>query len=629
MVSADFDVNGPWGGVDQIFSTLFPEIQATRPDLVRQHDLELVYILPQLRHVLKVRNPSLTDLAPREERVRNYAADRAFRVIHGLIDMLDSWKTAASPQARWVIACDGYDVAGSMSKRFFSELIRRRGVPLHLDFLFSVKPQKASEIQALFPSAARVEIIVEELTAVQPDNIAPETAAEKADELELRLGEDPVQIQANLPELIRLCGFANRPDKVLRYRFTALEAYNTMGLYEDALRYGDGLLKIVWQYAPDDHRMQWLIVLKLLMSNTGLQRVGPSLELAESEGLKMAAQIPDRLVRMYFLIAMFYALYSKPRDFANGQQYLDLALAVIDAGGLPEDEAHFHRVFNRNGLAMIRNFQGRHQEAIKLCQDGIAYLDQHLSVEKHRLHRSVLVYNTAQVYRSVGSHHEAIKYYSAVIEMDPNYSEYYNERGSIFLQLNLLEEALADYLKAIELSPPYYEVFTNLGQCYRKMGVMNEAAQAYSRALDLEPDHVLALLGRAKSFQELGKSEMAKADYGAALARDPGLWDALASRAVIHYEAGDLAASLADFNRAIELKQDETALFQNRATVLFDLGRYHEAVRDLENALKLDISEPEQTEIQTRLKDILQLVPDTNSSVSGNEVHEPVQRQTA
>src|SRR5207248_1480612 len=123
-------------------------------------------------------------------------------------------------------------------------------------------------------------------------------------------------------------------------------------------------------------------------------------------------------------------------------------------------------------LAMIRNFQGRGQDAIKLCQDGIEHLNMHLGTEKHRLHRSVLLYNIAQVYRVAGSHGEAIKYYSATIEMDPNYSEYYNERGSIFLQMGLLEEAHRDYLKAIELSPPYFEVFTNLGQCYRKMNSM-------------------------------------------------------------------------------------------------------------------------------------------------------------
>jgi tetratricopeptide (TPR) repeat protein len=82
--------------------------------------------------------------------------------------------------------------------------------------------------------------------------------------------------------------------------------------------------------------------------------------------------------------------------------------------------------------------------------------------------------------------------------MDPNYSEYHNERGNIFLKVGRLEEARANYLRAIDPSPPYFEVFTNLGQCYRRMGRLNEAIEWYSRALDLEPDQPLAIEGRAR-----------------------------------------------------------------------------------------------------------------------------------
>src|SRR5262249_55975812 len=79
-VNCDFDYGGPWAGVNELFSEILPEIQAQRPDLIEQHSLELVYILPRLRLSLEVRNPSLTDLAPAGEKTRNYAADRAFRI---------------------------------------------------------------------------------------------------------------------------------------------------------------------------------------------------------------------------------------------------------------------------------------------------------------------------------------------------------------------------------------------------------------------------------------------------------------------------------------------------------------------------------------------------------------------
>ena len=116
------------------------------------------------------------------------------------------------------------------------------------------------------------------------------------------------------------------------------------------------------------------------------------------------------------------------------------------------------------------------------CRDCVDYLNTHLAADKHLLHRSVLLYNLAQVYNAIGSHDEAIEHYRAAITLDPNYSEYYNDRGSVFLHCGRLKEAEADYL-----SPPYFEVLTNLGQCYRLMGDMTKAIQTYSRALDIDP----------------------------------------------------------------------------------------------------------------------------------------------
>src|SRR5262249_47600714 len=157
-----------------------------------------------------------------------------------------------------------------------------------------------------------------------------------------------------------------------------------------------------------------------------------------------------------------------------------------------------------NGLAMIRHFQGRYQEAIELCREGFRELEQHLHEDRHRLHRSVLLYNMAQVYTAVGAYDDALRHYAMTMDMDPNYSEYYNDRGNVYLKLGRLAEAEADYLKAIELSPPYHEVYTNLGQCYRRMGRLDDAVRAYSAALDLSPHLALALAGRGQCHDELG-----------------------------------------------------------------------------------------------------------------------------
>ncbi|HVG20148.1 MAG TPA: tetratricopeptide repeat protein, partial [Blastocatellia bacterium] len=538
-VYCDFNSGGPWAGVNELFSELLADIQPRRPDLIERHALELVYILPRFRRSLKVLNPNLTDLAPPEERTRNYPADRAFRIVHGLIDLLDSWKSTTGAGTEWVIGCDDYDLAGAMGELFFRELMRRRGEQLNLRLLVGVGPGKGEEARASLggPPADIVAVNLE----VEPPTLLDEgAAAQMAADLERQVGDDRIEMQIHLPDLIRLWQLAGRPDKALHWKTFGLETYDTLGLYADSLRYADGLLPLAQEHAPGDEHLHWKIIFKLLMSHIGMLDVQASLELAEGEGMKLVEHNAVRRAGLLYLSGMIYSRYQKPRDLVKGEDYVNRALEALEGADMPEGVYHFQSVFNRNGLAMIRNFQGRFEEAIELCRSGIERLNAHLGADEHRLHRSVLLYNIAQVYTATGSFPEAIEYFSAAIAMDPNYSEYYNERGNIFLQMGRLQEARTDYLKAIDLSPPYFEVFANLGQCYRRMGAMAEAIESYSRAHDLQPDHLLALLGRAKAREELGQSEAAMADYTAALAQDPTQWEAVASRGVLRYEAGDL-----------------------------------------------------------------------------------------
>ena len=604
LLSGDFDMGGPWAGLREMLGSLFPEIQARCPELVEKHVLELVYVLPLLRRLLVVRNPTLTDLAPYSERSRSYAADRAYRNLHGIIDLLESWKNIVEPEVPWVIVCDDYDLAGPMVQMFFRELMRRRGRQLRLHLLVGVGSGKGAEIQASFSQTLATETITLDLPADPPPAMDPSEAVQLARNLEKQVDDDGLEMQVHLPDLIRYWRLAHRLDKVLHWRYFGLDIYNLLGLYEDAVRYADGLLELAEQQAPGDEELQWNIIIRLLSVYSALQDPKAGLGLAEGKVMKIVERHPVWQGQVCYMAAMFHARYSKPRDLVKGERYLDQGLAAIEQSELPLTEYHFRSVFNRNGVAMIRSFQGRYEEAIELCRLGTERLNAHLSADQHRLHRSVLIYNIAQVYSATAMLEEAIQHYTAVIQLDPNFSEYYNERGNVLQLTGRLQEAHADYLKAIDLSPPYSEVFTNLGQCYRRMGALREALEAYSRALDLAPNQPLAFLGRAKVHDLLGQNQEAIADYTAGLRNDPSQWEGFASRGVLYYEAGNLDLALADFNQAIFLKPQQGDLYQNRSIVLTDLGRCREAVQDIESALALDPSEEDRISLQARLDSI-------------------------
>jgi tetratricopeptide (TPR) repeat protein len=606
LTDCDFDTGGPWSGVADFLTQILPSAKRQRPDLIQKYALELSYVLPDFTSAIPSSNINLTDASHGEERIRSYSADRALRIVHGLIDLVSNWKQESAPGIPWTIICDGYDLSGSMSREFFFQLMRSRGESLHLQLVAGVSPGQGQAVQEQF-CTFKTQISTIHIEEESLPSLTPETAAMQAIELEKQIGDDRIQKQVHFSELIRLWNKAGRPDKVLHLRYFAMALYLHMGLYEDVLRYGKGLVQMAAEHAFEDVDLRWRIAIKFLNGCMGSQKPQEGLELAHQAEKDLAPHVSSaQRVELWYVMAMFYARFLKPRDFTKGEEYLDRGLAEIEHAGLSSEEYHFQSVFNRNGVAMIRTFQGRHLDALELCRSGLARMNAHIPIDRHRLHRSVLVYNAAQVYAAVGDLDKAIEYYSTAIAMDPNYSEYYNERGNLFLQQERFQEAQADYLQAINLGPPYFEVFVNLGQCYRNIGGFTEAIKYYSRALDLNPTQVLALLGRAQCHEQLAQVDEAMTDYSQAVSLDPSTWEAFASRGILHYEAGNRAASLSDFNRALELRWDQIALYKNRSIVLSDLGRHFEAAGDLQAALALDPDDDEKNDLQARLEAALQ-----------------------
>jgi len=609
LVPCGFDEGGPWSGPASLISSLYEELQSERPDLTNKHSLELIYVMPRLRRVLPNQNPTLTDLASSEERVRSYPVDRAYRIIHGLIDLIAEWKTTKKDHDVWMIACEGLDDAGAMTRHFFRELLRRRGQALHLELLATASADKAGDIAALFAHAGQT---TQQISLdIQPDLELPLpyiTAEAEARRIEAQIAEDRIETAVHLPKLIRLWSQANRFDMVLKYRVFGMDFYNTLGLYEDSLRYGEGLIEMSYQYDPENEFRRWAIASKLLNIYLGLVDVPTALKFTERMIDEFAQKDQFRLAVMYYTMAMLYGRYQKPRDFAKGEECLERGLAALNRahleGTISDREFAFQSVFNRNGLAMIRNFQRRHDEAIEICRECMEALNTHLSGDEHVLHRSVLLFNIGQVYNAIELYSETIDYYTAAIKMDPNYSEYYNDRGSAYLHAGRLEEAEKDYLTALKLSPPYFEVLTNLGQCYRRKGEMGNAIASYSRALDIEPAQTLALLGRAKSYEEVGNIPAAISDYSSAILLDGSLWEAFASRGILNFELGEFEASLSDLNRAIALKPNMGDLYENRAVLLAKMGHTDRAREDAKLAVAHAREEHERLALQSHLEQL-------------------------
>jgi tetratricopeptide (TPR) repeat protein len=591
------DEGGPWAGLKDLIAEAVADIRRLAPALVQKHDYELALVVPEVRRDVVVRNPSLTDVSPEAERTRNYAADRAFRIPQGLVDLLERWHSLTGAGS-WLIVCDHFDHAGALTRMFFSELMRREAGPLGIRLVAAVSPGAAAPTEALFESVARktraLDLPVDPPQAPRP----PPEMARKARELSAGV-KDLTELENVLPRLIRYWRASDEPKQALNLLLHALTIYSSRGFYDDALRYAHVSLELLERHCPDDEIQRLHIYNRMSNCYSALRM--PYEGLAIVDKALACTTDPAYLVSWSYVKAMYHARYLPERDYALAESFLDKGLEHIERADMPLHQRLFRRAFNRNGLAMIRHFQKRHEEAIALCRNAFDELNAKLEPGEHLLHRSVLLYNVAQVYAALGKIDEAIEMYSAAMQMDPNYSEYYNERGGLYLQAGRLEESERDLRKAIELSPPYMEVWTNLGQCYRQMGRQQDAVDAFSRALDFNPRVAQALAGRGHAYEALGQVDNALRDYEAALRCNPAQPLVHASRAVLRYEAGQLESSVADLDEAIRLAPKMADLYQNRAVALKELGRPDEAARDLRTYLELSPQAQDRTEVETLL----------------------------
>ncbi len=77
----------------------------------------------------------------------------------------------------------------------------------------------------------------------------------------------------------------------------------------------------------------------------------------------------------------------------------------------------------------------------------------------------------------MGEDQKAIDDYNRAIELDPEYTDAYNNRGNRYAALGEDQKAIDDYNRAIELDPEYSGAFLNLTELYIITGDFDRGIQ--------------------------------------------------------------------------------------------------------------------------------------------------------
>ncbi|MFD1296518.1 tetratricopeptide repeat protein [Lysobacter gummosus] len=585
-IDADFARDGTWAGARELAERAYLELlEHGREDLIDAHNAELHMALPLHRERIPLKYACLTDTARDAERTRNFPLDRAYRLVHGLVGLVLDWKQAVAPGEPWLVLVRQYDHAQHLATRLFAELARRAARRGEIAVIIDSALDHA-ELSRRAPGL-QTSPASDELRArpVSPRAGAPGEVEGAALEAELARG-GALDWEINAPRLLAYHLSRGESLAAAQVALRALCLCNHYGYYHESASFADTVLPHFDEMVGDDEDARWNylgnIFQGMVTTDAEVRALRLILDLAEPRLTRRELR-----AKMHYLLSMIYLRYSKKPDLALAEHYILLAAADIDAarGEIPDADQTFLKVFIDNGLAFLRVRQGRPQDALALCQEGYALLTRELGEDRHTLHRSVLQYNTAQVYVMLDRTEDALVHYRKSIEMDPYYSEYYNESANILQREERFEEALELYESAARYSAPYPEVHFNRGVCHSRLGEWEQALAFFELSLELNPAQPEIHVLRAEIHEELDDAERALADYDAAIALAADSVPARVNRAVMHFGRGSYDLALSDMDHVIAIDGGQAGHYENRAEI-------HKAMRQ-DELYRLDLDRAE------------------------------------
>jgi tetratricopeptide (TPR) repeat protein len=599
-------LRGPYTGAGALLRSVVPELLAIDGELVAARAIEVVTMAPELGPIIPVPPQTLTNLASRAERTRFYSVARTLRLSHGAAELLTDWARLLHPGGT-VIAFRDLDDADPTDREFVSVLLRRCD-PSLLTVLAEADTAEDPLGQALIRYARQV--------TRQPQAQLPLPAG--ADLAQLFIdsdgtSKDPAvcQAYADLPEYERARRHTARAGALAALGEPSLrlgaipyhlehgidpvgaggEALTAacddcfdLGCYEATLELATrGRELAAGAEKPEPY---WNFTNKIGACLSYLKR--GSKGFAYFDELRRITANPDVHMNSCYMMAMLYTRHLPPGDHDEFRalEWVNTAIAIADRHPDPHRRV-FVGAFMRNARALVELHRDDPECSLALVNEAIAMTDADLGPDEQLLHRSVLLYNRAQILNAGGDYAASLRDYDVVISRDPEYGDYYFERAGVRRAAGRYDEALADYATAIKLSPPFHEAHYNRADLLRELGDDDGALRDLDYAILLDPSHVDSLVNRLDLLLERGETERARADIDAGLELDPSNANLWCARGSLLADSGETDAAYASYTAALTEDPAFVAAWVNRAVLSYSAGRPADAVADLDHAIGL------------------------------------------
>jgi len=149
-----------------------------------------------------------------------------------------------------------------------------------------------------------------------------------------------------------------------------------------------------------------------------------------------------------------------------------------------------------------------------------------------------------------------INYFTRAIELNPELSAAYEERGTLYYFQEHYTKMIRDFLKVTRLSPENANGYTMLGVAYFNKKDYDSAVSNLTRAIELKPKLAEAYGYRAEAYRLKGMLDLAVQDATRAIeigGNKRTIGKAYSTRAKVYRELGNVERAEADLKKAINM----------------------------------------------------------------------------
>jgi tetratricopeptide (TPR) repeat protein len=617
-LSSHRNLRGPYTAGGELLRRIVPELLSVDPGLVKPAATAVVAIAPDLEASIPIRPQTLTDLAQGDERTRYYSVQRTRNLAFMVSELVKVWARTCRQGGVTLRFWDLADADPTDQQLF--QMLQRRCDPSSVEVVDAGSLGQPGHDGGSQDPAQRY-IDADGTSADPAERAAYEKLADsdrkgrhtQRGRLLIARAEPGTQLGAIPYHLER----GEDPNEAVTWLTDGTVQAFREGFYAAGLDLaGRGRALLPWSQDPKMHN---LLTRRVFAALTYLSRCDEAMTLID-EHRRTTTEVAEQMNAAYMMSMIYTRHLEKDRlDHDLALSWVNTAIALAEGVHTPERRA-FYRAFMRNARALVELHLGNVRESLDLVNEAIGIADEHLGVEEHQLHRTVLINNRARVLLGLKDYDGAIRTFGEVLARDPEYDEPYFDRAVAHKASGDLTAALRDLNHAIELSGAFSEAYYNRADIRLDLGQDELALADLNTVLEIDPDATEALLNRAALFIGAGDLDAAEADivhglsispadphlwsakgllrveqdaeqealecFGTAIALDPRLVEVYGNRAVLHFSAGRTAEAVADLDQAIALS-DTVALRINRGIALQSLGDAEAAIRDFDAAVAM------------------------------------------